>query len=200
MINLSLPLILALGFLFLVVVVILLIWRTRSVRTIKRTPLTSGTPMPQDMANQQSPMNAPKLEEIIPERVGQKGFSSQLQTSTYNIRIETINDRTRYVVNGVTYNHLDNIPDSEMRKMADKLYQKTVRGQDIWGSQSETLRQVLIGNQKTIEARTPSHTLSVQKDKQQTRYLVDGLTYYNMKDIPDPEMIRKAKELEHKML
>jgi hypothetical protein len=200
MINLSLPLILALGFLFLVVVILLLIWRTRSIKTIKRTSTALGSQMPQDMANQQSPMNAPKLEDIIPERVGQKGFSSQLQTSTYNIRIETINDRTRYVVNGVTYNHLDNIPDPEMRRMADKLYQKTVRGQDIWGSQSETLRQVLIGNQKTIEARTPSHTLSIQKDKQQTRYLVDGLTYYNMKEIPDPEMIRKAKELEHKML
>ncbi len=87
-----------------------------------------------------------------------------------------------------------------MRTMAEKLLDKTVRGEDIWKKDRETLRQVLIGNQKTIEVRNPSHTISVQKEANQTRYVVDGLTYYNLKEIPDPELSRRAKELEGKML
>ncbi|MEJ2263683.1 MAG: hypothetical protein P8X95_09575 [Anaerolineales bacterium] len=143
-------------------------------------------------------MTAPKLEEIIPDR--KESFSSQLQTTSYNIRIEVLKDQIQFVVNGVTYNRLEDIPDAEMRKMAEKLLKKTVQGENVWQKENETMRQVMIGNQSAIEIRNPSHTLSVQHEGGQTRYIVDGLTYYNIKDIPDPEMSRKAKRLERKMV
>ena len=199
MITLSSPIVLAiLGALALVVIAILIIWRIRSVRTITETPLPPMQRMAQDSSANEPPMIAPKLEEIIPDR--KESFSSQLQTTSYNIRIEVLKDQIQFVVNGVTYNRLEDIPDAEMRKMAEKLLKKTVQGENVWQKESETMRQVMIGNQSAIEIRNPSHTLSVQHEGGQTRYIVDGLTYYNIKDIPDPEMSRKAKRLERKMV
>ena len=199
MITLSSPIVLAiLGALALVVIAILVIWRIRSVRTITETPLPPMQRMAQDSSPNESPMTAPKLEEIIPDR--KESFSSQLQTTSYNIRIEVLKDQIQFVVNGVTYNRLEDIPDAEMRKMAEKLLKKTVQGENVWQKENETMRQVMIGNQSAIEIRNPSHTLSVQHEGGQTRYIVDGLTYYNIKDIPDPEMSRKAKRLERKMV
>ena len=199
MITLSSPIVLAiLGALALVVIAILVIWRIRSVRTITETPLPPMQRMAQDSSPNGPPMTAPKLEEIIPDR--KESFSSQLQTTSYNIRIEVLKDQIQFVVNGVTYNRLEDIPDAEMRKMAEKLLKKTVQGENVWQKENETMRQVMIGNQSAIEIRNPSHTLSVQHEGGQTRYIVDGLTYYNIKDIPDPEMSRKAKRLERKMV
>jgi hypothetical protein len=199
MITLSSPIVLAiLGALALVVIAILVIWRIRSVRTITETPLPPMQRMAQDSSANEPPMTAPKLEEIIPDR--KESFSSQLQTTSYNIRIEVLKDQIQFVVNGVTYNRLEDIPDAEMRKMAEKLLKKTVQGENVWQKENETMRQVMIGNQSAIEIRNPSHTLSVQHEGGQTRYIVDGLTYYNIKDIPDPEMSRKAKRLERKMV
>lgn len=201
MFNLTSPTILwILGILFLILVVVLIVWRVRSDQTITKAP---RAPMPQhaeDLFRGEPQMAAPSLEEIVPERVDKGGFSSQLQTASYNIRIESVNDQRRFVVNGITYNNLEDIPDQQMRNMAEKLLNKTVRGENVWQRDSETMRQVLIGNQKTIEVRNPSHTISVQKEANQTRYIVDGLTYYDLKEIPDPELIRRAKELEQKML
>ena len=199
MITLSSPIVLAiLGALALVVIAILVIWRIRSVRTITETPLPPMQRMAQDSFPNEPPMTAPKLAEIIPDR--KESFSSQLQTTSYNIRIEVLKDQIQFVVNGVTYNRLEDIPDAEMRKMAEKLLKKTVQGENVWQKENETMRQVMIGNQSAIEIRSPSHTISVQHEGGQTRYIVDGLTYYNFKDIPDPEMSRKAKGLEKKMV
>jgi hypothetical protein len=198
MITLSLPVVLAiLGALALIVIAILVIWRIRSVRTITGTPLP---PMPQraeDLSQSAPQMTAPSLEEILPD--SKKGFSSQLQTTSYNIRIEVLKDQAQFVVNGVTYNKLEDIPDAEMRKMAEKLLKKTVQGENVWQKQNETMRQVMTGNQSAIEIRNPSHTISVQHEGGQTRYVIDGLTYYHLKDIPDPDMSRKARKLEKQM-
>lgn len=189
-----------LGILFLIVVGVLILWRVRSDQTITKAPRASTPPLAEDLFRGGPEMAAPSLEEIVPERVDKGGFSSQLQTASYNIRIESVGDQSRFVVNGITYNNLEDIPDQEMRNMAEKLLNKTVRGEDVWQKDSETMRQVLIGNQKTIEVRNPSHTISVQKEANQTRYIVDGLTYYDLKEVPDPELSRRAKELEQKML
>ncbi|HEX6304860.1 MAG TPA: hypothetical protein VFZ76_11765 [Anaerolineales bacterium] len=189
-----------LGILFLILVVALIVWRVRSDQTITKAPKAPAPQLADDLFHGRTEMTAPSLEEIVPERVDEGGFASQLQTASYNIRIETINDQSRFVVNGITYNRLEDIPDQEMRKMTEKLLNKTVRGENVWQRDSETMRQVLIGNQKTIEVRNPSHTISVQKEANQTRYIVDGLTYYDLKEVPDPELSRRAKELEQKML
>lgn len=200
MIDLSSPIVIAIAALLLIVFAVVLIWRVRSDRTITKPPAAPAPPPIADPFENRPQIDMPSVSDIIPERVDEEGFSSQLQTASYNIRIETIEDRSRFVVNGITFNSLEEIPDRELRKMAEKLLAKTVRGEDVWQREPETLRQVLIGNQKTIEARNPSHTISVQNDGTQTRYVVDGLTYYNVKDIPDPEMGRKARELEQKLL
>lgn len=189
-----------LGSLLLILVVALIVWRVRSEQTITEAPKAPAPQLAEDLFHGRTEMTAPSLEEIVPERVDEGGFASQLQTASYNIRIETINDQSRFVVNGITYNRLEDIPDQEMRKMTEKLLNKTVRGENVWQRDSETMRQVLIGNQKTIEVRNPSHTISVQKEANQTRYIVDGLTYYDLKEVPDPELSRRAKELEQKML
>ena len=189
-----------LGSLLLILVVGLIVWRVRSEQTLTEAPKAPAPQLAEDLFHGGSEMTAPSLEEIVPERVDEGGFASQLQTASYNIRIETINDQSRFVVNGITYNRLEDIPDQEMRKMTEKLLNKTVRGENVWQRDSETMRQVLIGNQKTIEVRNPSHTISVQKEANQTRYIVDGLTYYDLKEVPDPELSRRAKELEQKML
>lgn len=199
MIALSSPIVLAiLGVLALIVIAILVIWRIRSVRTITGTPLPPMPRMAQDLCQNEPQMTAPRLEEIIPD--SKESFSSQLQTTSYNIRIEVLKDQIQFVVNGVTYNRLEDIPDAEMRKMAEKLLKKTVQGENVWQKENETMRQVMIGNQSAIEIRNPSHTISVQHEGRQTRYIVDGLTYYNLKEIPDPEMSRKARQLEKKMV
>lgn len=200
MIDLSSPTVIAIAALLLLVFAVVLIWRFRSDRTITKPPAAPAEPLRREPFEDRAQLHVPSTQDIIPERVDEEGFSSQLQTASYNIRIEAIGDRSRFVVNGITYNTLEEIPDRELRKMAEKLLAKTVRGEDIWHKEAETLRQVFIGNQKTIEARNPSHTISIQKDGAQTRYVVDGLTYYSLKDIPDPEMIQKARELEQKML
>lgn len=189
-----------LGSLLLILVVALIVWRVRSEQTITEAPKAPTPQLAEDLFRGGPRRAAPSLEEIVPERVDEGGFASQLQTASYNIRIETINDQSRFVVNGITYNRLEDIPDQEMRKMTEKLLNKTVRGENVWQRDSETMRQVLIGNQKTIEVRNPSHTISVQKEANQTRYIVDGLTYYDLKEVPDPELSRRAKELEQKML
>jgi len=200
MIDLSSPIVMAIAGLLLLVFAIVLVWRLRSDRTITKPPAAPAAQPAADPFESRPQMEMPRVNDIIPERVDEEGFSSQLQTASYNIRIEMINDRSRFVVNGITYSSLEEIPDRELRKMTEKLLAKTVRGEDLWQREPETLRQVLIGNQKTIEARNPSHTISVQKDSTQTRYVVDGLTYYNLKDIPDPDMVQKARELEQKLL
>jgi hypothetical protein len=200
MIDLSSPIVIAIAALLLLVFAVVLIWRVRSDRTITKPPAAPPEQQTRQPFQDRPQMDMPSVSDIIPERVDEEGFSSQLQTASYNIRIEAIEDRNRFVVNGITYNSLEEIPDRELRNITEKLLAKTVLGEDLWQREPETLRQVLIGNQKTIEARNPSHTISVQKEANQTRYVVDGLTYYNLKDIPDPEMGRKARELEQKML
>lgn len=199
MVTLSWPDVLVfLGILAFVVIATLLIWRIRPIRNVTRTPLP---PMPQSAGDpfaNKPQMDRPSRDEIV--RDSKRGFSSQLQTSTYNIRIEALKDHTRFVVNGVNYNTLEEIPDGEMRKMAEKLLNKTVRGQNVRQKENETMRQVMMGNQSAIEVRNPSHTISVQHEGRKTRYIVDGLTYYNLKDIPDPELIRTARSLERKMV
>jgi hypothetical protein len=179
--------------------VVVFVLRGRSERKLNMPPpVVSSSPYKDtpDPTNRQ----APSYSDLIPTDLTQGSFSSQLQTDTYNLRIESAKGQTRYVVNGVAYNSLDEIPDADMRSVAQKLYDKTFQSGPVEQGNQEVLRQVMIGNQTTIESKSGDTNLSIQKQGQQTRFIVNGMTYYHLNDIPDPDMRHKAKELLSQML
>ena len=198
--TLTLPVLLALGLVLLVVVILLIAWRIGSVKSIVRPPA------PPPSANRVNPMqarpelNPPSFSEMMPSKTQTGGFSAQLQTTAHNIRVETAGDNRRYVVDGISYEDLDAILDPQMRDYAKKLLDKIVQPRDLYRTDQESVRQVVSGNQRTIEARSPNYTLSVQTEGGRTRYVVNGMTYYHLKDIPDPDMIRRAQDLQNKMI
>lgn len=187
------------GVVVLVVIGAVIFWRARSEYTITKPPQSPSSasrprPLPEPME-----INFPDYEDRINPHIADEGYSSQLQTAGYNIRIEQVGNQTRFVVNGVNYLNLENIPEGKLRQMAQKLMDKTFT-LDRLGESGETLRQVKIGNQTTLEARSPEYTISIQREGKQTRYIVNGLTYEAIKDIPDLSMSRRADELQKMML
>ncbi len=194
----------AAGGLLLIILIALLIWRIRSVRSVhtqEPIPQTGGMVSSRPARIEGSePRLGPTFEELNPGPPDENSASSTLQTAAYNLRIEKIQDQLRYTVNGVTYRALEEIPDPELRKMAARLQEKTMRGQALGWEQQEALRQVWIGDQKTIEARSPEHTISVQNTGRTTRFIINGMTYYDLKEIVDPDMRAKVKELMDKMV
>lgn len=187
------------GALFLIVIGAAIFWRIRSEYTITKpprapSPADRDRPMPEP-----AEISSPTYEDMVNPRIADEGYSSQLQTAGYNIRIEQVGNQTRFVVNGVSYSNLQEIPEDELRQMTQKLMDKTFT-LDRLGEQGEKLRQVIIGNQTTLEARSPEYTISIQREGNQTRYIVNGLTYESINEIPDLSMSRRAKELEKKML
>lgn len=188
--NLTLPVLLALGLVLLILIAVLVAW----------------PPAPPPSANRVNPMpdrpelHPPSFSEMMPAKSQTSGFSAQLQTSAHNVRIETAGDNRRYVIDGISYDSLEAIADAQMRDYAQKLLDKIVQPRDLYWTDHESVRQVVSGNQRTIEARSPSYTLSVQIEGGRARYVVNGLTYYHLKDIPDPDMIRKAQDLQNQMI
>jgi hypothetical protein len=179
---------LALGVLLLLILV-LLFWRLRSEQSFNLRP-----PAPPS-SSQPGETSSPRYNDLVPGEISRGGFSSQLQTPSYNLRIESLDNQMRFVVNGVTYYSMDSIPEPEMRRTAQKLMDKSFRKYPRRQMQKGTIRQVMMGNQTTIEDRNPDYNISVQIDGKQKRYLVNGLTYYSLNEIPDPYMRRRAKQL-----
>lgn len=187
------------GFALLLLLAGLLIWRVRSEEEI-----TSPPPPPPAVSAEERfaefQAGVPRYSDLIPGEITKGSFSTQLQTDSYNIRIEDVKGQVRYVVNGVSYNSLREIPSSEHRAMAKKLFQKTFQIARSRGRATEVIRQVLIGNQATIEFKSESGNVSVQRQGGETRYIVNGQTYYSLKEIPDLDMQRMARELISKMV
>lgn len=136
----------------------------------------------------------------VAEKVAVEGFSSQLQTASDNLRIEVVGGAVRYIVNGIAYDQIEHISEPELRNLAEQLRQKTLRGGHPGQLPNEEIRQVQLGNQKTIEARSLDYTVSVQEEAGQKRYVVNGRTYYALNDINEPELRNKAQELLKKRL
>lgn len=179
----------------IVVVTVLLVWRIRSEHNLTEAPPPKVV---REIA--EGPASHPRFEDLVPEEFTKGSFSSQLQTDSYNLRIESVRDMIRYVVNGISYNTIEDIPNNDMRRVAQKLYEKTFKTSDWRRADTELLRQVQIGNQATIESKSPSANISVQKQDRSTRYIVNGLTYYALNEIPDPELRDRAKDLLGKMM
>jgi hypothetical protein len=138
----------------------------------------------------------PSLDELLPNVSSLKqGRSAQLQTASYNLRVEQNDNQTRFIVNGIAYDSLDAIPEAEIRNKARDLMNKVATMSDVPGGEASTLRQLQIGNQQVVESKSQTHNLSVQRQGAQTRFVVNGTTYYNLNDIPDIDLRRKAKEL-----
>jgi hypothetical protein len=138
----------------------------------------------------------PTLDELLPNVSSLKqGRSAQLQTASYNLRVEQNDNQTRFIVNGIAYDSLDAIPEAEIRNKARDLMNKVATMSDVPGGEASTLRQLQIGNQQVVESKSQTHNLSVQRQGAQTRFVVNGTTYYNLNDIPDIDLRRKAKEL-----
>jgi hypothetical protein len=178
----------ALGVLLLLILA-LLFWRLRSEQSFNLRP-----PAPPS-SSRTGEISSPRYKDLVPGEIIKGSFSSQLQTPSYNLRIESLDNQMRFVVNGVTYYSMDSIPDPEMRRTAQKLMDKSFRKYPRRQMQKGTIRQVMMGNQTTIEDKNPDYTLSVQIEGKNRRYLVNGLTYYKLNDIPDPNLRRKAKQL-----
>ena len=190
-------LVIAIIVLALLVAAVFFIRRATSVE-LNRQPPPVRMPDSGEQFPEPPEVTAPRYEDLLPGEYTRGGFSSQLQTNKYNLRIEEVDGRRRYVVNGVSYNSLEEIPSSEMRKIAGRLIDKTIRGRLY--RPNEILRQVIIGNQATIEAKSEGFNVSVQRQGRRTRYIVNGLTYYHLNEVPDPEMRRIAKDLMGRMI
>jgi len=177
--------------------IITALWRIRSTDTLTYKP--PPPPNSQERFKKLTKIDAPRYEDLVPGEFTKGSYSSQLQTNTDNLRIEDLGGKTRFVVNGVAYNYLGDIPEAELRKMAKKMLQKSFQPGLMVGRggirDSEILRQVIAGNQQTIEARGGESSASIQRQGKNTRYIVNGLTYYKFNEIPDPDMRRKIKQL-----
>jgi len=184
----------------ILLVIGLIVWRRISEEELTTPPIKPPDQRVEDRFAEFERRSSPSYEDLVPGEFTRGSFSTQLQTDMFNIRIESVKGQTRYVVNGVAYNRLEEIPRGEIRRLAKKLYDKTYQGPYAERGDTEELRQVVIGNQATIESKSPTANVSVQRQGKQTRYIVNGLTYYNLNDIIDPEMRRKAKELMSKMV
>lgn len=187
---------------------VVLIWRVRSVRPVVPPPDFTPSPPSEDFSPVEfedlaSPFpedfQAPQFSDLAPANLTQAGTFAQLQTSTYNLRVETVGERTRYVVNGISYNALDEIPDPKMRQAAGAL-QNRISNLDTFGqAEKEELRQVVVGNQVTLDAKSPDYNLSIQRQSGQTRFIANGRSYSSLNEIPDLDLRRKAEELLKKM-
>lgn len=188
------------GGLLVLILVVVVLWRLRGERDLTRRPAAPIQTRPDvdDIFAASRPAPPPRAEDLMPDMTRQMGFSAQLQTPSYNIRIEQVGRGHHFVVNGVTYERLEDILDGEMRSRAQELYSKAFQGGPMGNSLNETLRQVMMGNQTTIESKSQDHMISIQGEGKQVRFIVDGLTYYNLKEIPDPEAQRIAKQLLNK--
>ncbi len=178
------------------------LWRIRSTDTLTYEP--PPPPDSQERFKKMTDINPPRFQDLAPGEFTKGTYSSQLQTDTDNLRIEDIGGKTRFVANGVAYNLLGDIPDMGLRKTAKKMLQKSFQPGLMVGRggicDSEILRQVISGNQQTIEAKGGELSASIQSQGKHTRYIVNGLTYYKFNEIPDPEMRNKVKQLMKMML
>ena len=152
------------GALLALVVIVIVIWRLRGERDLTEGAVAPPPPRPDvdDIFAANRPAPPPRAEDLMPDMTRQTGFSAQLQTASYNIRIEQIGRGYHFVVNGVTYNRLADIPEAMLRKRAQELFAKAFQGGPVGNTMEETLRQVQIGNQTTIEAKSQDHTISIQ--------------------------------------
>jgi hypothetical protein len=178
----------------------LMAWRRISEEELTTPPVKLPDQSVEERFAEFEGRSSPRYEDLVPGEFTKGSFSTQLQTDMFNIRIESVKGQTRYVVNGVAYNRLEEIPRGEIRRLAKRLYDKTYQGPYAERGDTEELRQVVIGNQATIESKSPSANVSVQRQGRQTRYIVNGRTYYKLNEIIDPEMRRIAKELMSKMV
>jgi hypothetical protein len=194
----TLGLVIAAGAVLLFLLLLLLVWRWLSVRSITRQDPTIPS-TGEGMAVQRGTA-PPQYDELTLEGLTtQRGFTSLLQTANHNVRIEQVNDRILYTVDGVSYQQLDEIPTTGgLQKLTRRLQEKTIS--TGYGSPDEELRQVQIGSQTTLEARSPEYTISIQSEGGSPRFIVNGLTYYKLGDIPEPEMQQRARALLEKML
>lgn len=178
----------------------LVVWRRISEEELTSPPVKLPDQTVEERFAEFERRSSPRYEDLVPGEFTKGSFSTQLQTDMFNIRIESVKGQTRYVVNGVAYNRLEEIPKGEIRRLAKRLYEKTYQDSYAERGDTEELRQVLIGNQATIESKSPEANVSVQRQGRQTRYIVNGRTYYKLNEIIDPEMRRKAKDLMSKMV
>ena len=173
----------------------------RGDRTITQAPPPPASGPPGDPFAAAARPQMPSYQELLPDMLGaDAGHSVQYQTSTHNLRIESAQNRTRFVVDGVSYPSLEAIPGDDLRKLAGKLLDQVFVPGPVGPAGNEMLRQVDIGNQTTIEAKSGGYTVSIQREGRQARYIVNGLTYYSPKEIPDPEMRRIAQGLEQRLI
>lgn len=162
---------------------------------------TIQTPGPAKIPESPETLHGPSYRDLTPDaQTMQEGLSLQVQTSSHNLRIERAGGQNRYVVNGVAYNRLEDIPEADIRQQAQGMLQKTNNLSDLrnWGTNS--LRQLVIGNQVTVEIRSPNYNVSVQRQGRETRFIVNGKTYYSLNEIADMALRARAKDLMDRFL
>ena len=195
------PVLWAVGLIVLILIVAVFVWRLRGEREIVQPPPpTAGPKQPEDVFPTAELNERPGFRDVAFDMTREGGFSAQLQTAGSNLRIEGLGHRSHFVINGATYPDLESIPDAELRALAQRLYDKAFAAGPLGGDPGEELRQVLVGSQSTIEARSPNHTISIQNVGKSTRYIINGLTYQKLNDIVDPELRRMTQELEKRMV
>jgi hypothetical protein len=188
------------GVVGLLVLLGLLIWWTRSEESLTSPVAPAPKPKPETRFTEEGGIPAPRFEDLLPGELTKGSFSAQLQTDKFNLRIEQVKGQTRYVVNGVSYNSLEEIPGGEIRRIAQKLYAKVFQGRGEHLQENEVVRQVVMGNQRTIEAKSKEAVISVQRRGRRTRFIVNGMTFYKLNEIPDPDLRRRARDLISKMI
>ena len=196
--SLLLPIIL--GVLLIVLAAIAIFWSRRAVRPANPPPPPMQATDPKKMREGRFPeppqRSNPRFQDLIHDSIHKTGLSVQKQTPDYTLRIEEENNRTRFVVNGTTYAQIDDIPNAKLRDQILDLYHKSRQLNYIGQLDTvETLRQVEIGNQTSLEAKSQEYNISVQKEGKETRYIVNGQTFYSLNDIHDVDIRNRLVEL-----
>lgn len=112
-------------------------------------------------------------------------------TSSYKIKIERNNNQTSFIINDIRYSSIKEIPDAFFQKKAQELFSKmpslpfkdSIISQKLFSELSISSPQIQVHNQE----------IKIEQMNNQERFIVNGITYHHLNEIPNPEVRAKIE-------
>ncbi len=193
------------GLSLLLLVVLLVVWRMRSVQPAappSPPPAVSEAPPTVHTAwtaspEADSPSGLLALLAQLKDLTNSETMAALQQVQASNLHVNVVNSQPQFVVNGVTYSNVDDIPDPALREQTRLLMDK-MSSLFAPGEASDLLGSLMNVVSETPSGGDASRAMWVNSSHQQ--FIYNGKTYNNLDDIPDPELREKVRSALDKLL
>ena len=116
-------------------------------------------------------------------------LASHVNITTHKLQVQRIGDTMEYVVDGVTYQQIADIPDPKMREDAERIAAKLP---SLTPSDKEALARAMTQN-GSLQAS--GDKIIIQTVNGKTKFVINGAAYKTLDEIPDAELRERVRVL-----